>query len=268
MRPKARTIFIGIPSVDGNINVALLGFLSILDALTLNESYPLAFIRRTMPYTTPVEYARNRLVRCFLEDTSADTLWFLDADVVPTLSSLRIFETDADLLTGRCFIWRHELEGQPQLFINSFDLAVDPKGQPCLEPIRPVDASDVVKDVEAAGTACLLIKRRVFEDPRMLLESRWTDVYGGEHDLDEDRNEPDWAPPFFRTSRKPNGQVYLGEDIDFTKRARALGYTMKAHLAASFGHRKMVDLDGIAALYGNWLERTNTERAAAAVAVA
>lgn len=253
---KKRSVFVAIPCVDGNINAALLGFLSLLDAFTLDGNYPIGFIRRTMPQTEPVEYARNRLVRCFLEDTSADALWFLDNDVVPTFSSLRIFEASADLVTGRCFIWRQELDGQPQMFVNSFDLGVDPKGQSCLEPIRPATADDVIKDVEAAGAACLLIQRRVFEDPRMRLESRWSDVYGVEHDLEEERGTANYAPPFFRTGRKPNGAVYLGEDIDFTKRARALGYSLKAHLGAGFGHRKLVDLDGIAALYANWLQQT------------
>lgn len=259
------TVFVGIPCLDGKINTALSGFLRVLDSLSLQPEFPFTFLHVTVAGREPVEYARNCIVHTFLEQTTADYLWFIDNDVVPSKTSLRIFEADADIVTGRCFIWRHDDDGKPQLYINSFELAPTPEGEVFLQPLKPLDRHDVIKDAQAAGTACLLIKRRVFEDPRMRLDPAWTDIYGTEHHLEEDRGKPSYAPPFFRSLRKPNGQVYIGEDIDFTRRACALGYTMKVHLAASFGHRKVIDLDGVALLYAQWLE-SNGDRTAAAEA--
>jgi hypothetical protein len=256
---EKRSIFVAIPCLDGRINTALSGFLRVLDSLSLQLDYPFTFLHGTMPGCSPVEYARNCLVRRFLEMTTADYLWFIDNDAIPSPSSLRIFEADADMVTGRCFIWRHDDEGRPQLFINSFVMDRRPDGNMNLQPVKPRDAYDVIKDVDAAGAACLLIKRRVFEDPRMRLDARWTDIYGNSHDLDDERGRADYAPPFFRSLHKPNGHVYLGEDIDFTRRARNLGYTLKVHLGASFGHHKAIDLDAVATLYTQWLDASRND---------
>ena len=247
--PEKRHVFVAIPSLHGRINTALINFMSLLQYLSLTEQLPFVFNTQILSFTHPIEYARNCLVRTFLEQTEAEYLWFLDDDVIPTETSLEMLAVDADIVSGRCFIWQHRAGETPRYFVSAFE-----RGETedvTFDTVKPTSDQDVVKDIDAAGAACLLIRRRVLEDPRLRLATTYTTPEGQVKDLADEEGH---APPLFRSVYKPNGERYWGEDLDFVWRARALGYTAKVHLGAAFGHYKEVDLDQVGALYARKLE--------------
>jgi hypothetical protein len=73
---------------------------------------------------------------------------------------------------------------------------------------------------------CILMRREVIDDPRMMVDRG-----------DDRRRLP------FRTVRKPDGTVEIGENIDFTWRAQ-LDSSVRC------GHEKTVDLADVEAWAG------------------
>jgi hypothetical protein len=122
---------------------------------------------------------------------------------------------------------------------------------------------DLVQEIDAAGAACLLVRRRVLEDRRMWLPTAYATADGHARDLGDEMEDPEWAPPVFRCWRKPNGHIYRGEDIDFVWRARQLGYTARVHLGAVFGHVKRIDLNQVGELWARQIEGRLGEAAGA-----
>lgn len=250
-RTRRQRVLVGIPSLQGQVTTHLMEFVWMLQALGASGELPFDFQLRVVPFAGPVEYARNRMVGAFLRESTADRLWMIDDDMLPTRSSLAMLAVDADIVTGRAFIWRHQDGGVPGFFVGAFEaLPGDPVR---FASIRMDGSSGVVREVDAAGAACLLVRRGVLEDSRMWLSTRYTGPDGAERDLAvEDYGNP-YAPPLFRSLRKPNGEVYWGEDMDFVWRARTLGYSVRVHLGAVFGHAKTIDLEQVAALFADKL---------------
>jgi hypothetical protein len=54
-------------------------------------------------------------------------------------------------------------------------------------------------------------------------------------------------PVLFRTLHDPDGTVDVGEDVDFTWRARQLGYRLVLDATVRCGHHKVVDLGQVEA---------------------
>lgn len=92
-----------------------------------------------------------------------------------------------------------------------------------------------------AGAANLLIRRKVLQDPRMHLAPEYIDLAGRARSIREEGE----APAVFRMVHKPNGQVLLGEDIDFVHRAFELGYQCVYDPRSAMGHLKTTDLASI-----------------------
>ena len=230
------------------MTISLHAFLMALYATHGDPQARFVFSHHILPGIAPVEFARNHLVQHFLERTRADYIWFIDDDVVPTATSAEMLKIDADIVSGRCWIWREDEHSGTRFHVSSFQRDDHPPHR--FRTVKPSDPDDVIKDVDAAGAACLLIKRSVFEDPRMRLDPVYTTPEGETKSLDD---EPG-PPAFFRTVQKPNGERYWGEDIDFVWRAKQLGYSAKVHLGASFGHIKEMDLGSVAEMFARSMQ--------------
>jgi hypothetical protein len=179
----------------------------------------------------PVEFARNLLVQEFLK-TDCDRLWFLDADMLPAPPfSARILDIEGDIVGAAVPIIRSN-----QIITNTF-LRNDnsPSGVGTAIPTDPTVT--MIEGVDAVGTGCMVIKRKVLEDSRMRLPGEYRDQKGKKQHLGKDD-----APPIFRFRRKPNGAPLSGEDVDFCLRAKKLGYSVTADYNMDFGHLHLHDI--------------------------
>lgn len=242
-KPKdTKFIAVAIPTKNGLINVALKGFLDILSMSNRSAKDPFYFYELIEPFAYPVEYARNRLVGRFLQETEADYLWFIDADQIPSIpESLSMLGCDADIVSGFYWQWhgsssKSGIPGLRPIVRNRSKT----EGRMTFE--GPAEYRDGM-DIDVAATGALLIKRKVLEDKSLWQDSKWTDPEGNTFDCLEDQP---FAPPIFKNTYKPNGQIALGEDYDFVWRAKTAGYSVKVVASAQFGHLKQVDLSDIA----------------------
>lgn len=160
---------------------------------------------------------RNELVRTFLEHTTEDWLWMVDTDQkVPVeafdkLTAAASYQ-DRPVVAGLVFaaypgglyptpvpaIFRHDGDGY----------------QPWTNYPR-----DTVTPVDAAGTGCLLVHRRVLETIRLAAPE----------------NARNWA--WFQDGPTEAGR-WLSEDLTFCTRVRAAGFPIAAHTGAVLPHRK------------------------------
>jgi hypothetical protein len=234
---KKTKIFFGVPCGDGNMNAWIAQFVAFLKDITYHPESAWVFDPQFILGARPVHFARNRLAGEFLKGDH-DLLWMMDADMTPNQMAISVLDVDADIVCGRTTYWKDGMDrdGKPPALLVSAHKEIFENGVRKWENLTDVGRWNEVRDVDACGTACIVIKRRVLEDPRMLLSDASIDPEGKPFKMDKD------APPFFRMHYAPNGQLMRGEDLDFTSRAKKLGYSVKYHSGARLGHVKAIDL--------------------------
>lgn len=230
-------IVVAVPSLQGVAPLALTDWIARLTANNHDEDVPFGFSFIPVQFKQPFEYARNVAVGEFLQ-TDGDRLWFVDDDMIPFPGrSELLLQGEADIVAGGYIRAGAKKDQTIGLDLLLFQDSQKENGDATYTslPFRP---EQEFLEVAAAGTGCMLIRRRVLEDPRMLLPTRYVDWRGNERDLFDAPGDSLVAPPIFRTLRKPNGDTDLGEDLDFCRRARALGYTLQAHMLYGMDHQK------------------------------
>ena len=186
--------------------------------------------------------------------------------MLPTNSSAALLGVDADICCGLMYRFDHTNADNPNSEPGVSICAMRDAEDGRFRPIIPMPGDPLVQDVDAMGTGSMLIRRRVIVAGRMWLDDKYRDLNGFQMRLEEQRKHPHWAPPIFRTRLKPNGQVLMGEDVDFCQRAKRLGYTCKTHLGVSFGHLKEVDLNEVVTSIHHAIKRDKEYEAAQQVA--
>jgi hypothetical protein len=165
---------------------------------------------------------RNRLVKQFLE-TKSDWLLMMDSDEqLPVESFDKLIEAAHDkerpIVAGLVFASFETGFPYPKPVPTIFQDA--PEG---FLPLNNYD-KDSLFQVDAAGTGCLLVHRSVLEAMR--------------ENADEHQGQ-DWCWfidfPF-------NGE-WIGEDLQFCRRVRSLGFPIYAHTGAILPHSKSYWLD-------------------------
>lgn len=264
-RPRKREgVFLALPSMSNRINIGLHCFAmkAMLANFDSDSAYSFAVQHVNKKY--PIDYARNLLCGLFLK-TESDRLWFFDEDMMPEDDAFQLLGVDADIVAARAMIWDAKTDtAPPRLRVSAFDY--NRNQNELFTPLIPMPGEPQVKDVDAVGTATMLIRRRVLEDRRMWTGDSYTDLFGAEKRLSEEMADPNWGPPIFHTKHKPNGQPLRGEDLDFCQRAKALGYSVKVHFGIGVPHLKEVSLDDIAVLAHNALTMQAQENAKSEVA--
>jgi hypothetical protein len=187
----------------------------------------------------PVEYARNLLIKTFLEQTNAQKLFFLDSDVIPPENAFDLLRVKADIVVGQTYVYEH-MKGQRDSRMKLVAFHYNHK-KLAFDPIVP-DGKNMIVDVSGAGTGAMVIDRRVLEDPYMHLDPHYVGLDEEVTSIHQEMDQPNWAPAIFRTRYKANGARLRGEDLDFTLRAWRRGYSLKCHLGVMFGHAKKIDL--------------------------
>lgn len=223
-------VMVAIPNMGSKISTSLMMWIQSLDYKTIDAECPY-FFKVFMPNDcAPVEYARNQCVRAFLADPFWKKLWFVDADMNPPFNALDLLDYDAPIVSGMTYIWTGERWSDdgaykvPFMKINAFDY--QPATDDFQSKLPPKDAR--VFECDAAGSACLVIRREVMET---------------------------MPEPWFRTPRDPYGRTLRSEDLDFGLRCMRAGIRTLYCPKVQFGHIKEIDLAHIPK-YGMGLMRT------------
>ena len=178
--------------------------------------------------TTNVAHGRNQIVRKFLDDTTADWLWFIDTDMAFPPDTLERLLESADpvkrpILGALCF---SVLRGDEQEIVPTlYTLTDDDPPMPCRLMDLPAPG---IHQYSATGTGCLLIHRRVLESVEKARPHPDAPTWG----------ETSW--PWFRWTdwAGPDGPDVMGEDLTFCFRAGAAGFPIHVDTRIEVGHVK------------------------------
>jgi len=236
--PERPEMFIGIPSHDGKISAPLHVYLSSITALSALGQFPFAVNVCILTGITPVQYARNRLLN-IARTTDAERIVLIDDDMLPDETCTRVMFSQADICVPRMYRFRHNgpdaltpEENKPPEIASCATLvtpATETEDEKRFDVLPQWDKGGIFR-VQAAGTGFIMIKRKVIEDPRMLVGPP----------------DPDGTPALFQIKYSATGHILEWEDVDFTLRANNLGYVVAADMSAHCGHRKAINLDCVA----------------------
>jgi hypothetical protein len=222
-------IFVGITSYSGEVPMDVVA--ALLDGVS---GLPYRFTIWPEQRTSPIDLARNCVVKQFLA-SACDSLLFLDDDTVLPENIGELFKIDSDIVSGLYYGFRQGPDYKAGIFPVAYTMNEYGSWATVKMPVTGV------VEVDAAGTGCLLIGRHVLEDRRMWLAPEYIDRFGKEAALEE--SDP---PPLFKIRRMPNGAWITGEDLDFCSRAKSLGYSIRLHADVVCGHLKKIDIKSLA----------------------
>jgi GT2 family glycosyltransferase len=195
------SVFIAVPCGTGFVHCEL--------AMRLLEWSHDANIRvgiKYYPYLAPLDNARNRAVKDFLEDYY-DYLLFVDDDIAPPMNTLyELLLADKDVIAPLCFCWKTDDSGQ------GFPSPVAHRYNENKEYKPYIGAG--VEETDTITGGMFLVKREVYEKMER---------------------------PFAFTYHK-NGLVIYSEDFYFSQQAQKIGYKLYTHFGLLCKHYKSVDL--------------------------
>lgn len=158
----------------------------------------------------PTDFARNQIVRGFLDKTEHDYLLFLDADMThpPDLAQL-LYRHREDVVTAR-----YVMRKPPFFTVAMRKIGPDATDYQAIEKLVPHDRVNGLIPIDAGGAGALLISRRTLVAIR-------------------DRIGDDW----FRYQDGPDGKRSRSEDMWFYEQARACGIQPYLDADVRCGHR-------------------------------
>lgn len=147
------------------------------------------------PYVNNLHHIVNEFM-----DGEYDSWLNIDSDNPPIQNPLDLVQLDRDIVGLPTPIWHFtgEKKGERPVYWNAYDYDSE------TGLYREHQVRDGLQRVDAVGTGCLLISRRVFEKPEMR------------------------KAPFMRAWNE-DGTVEKGNDIMFCERARANGFEIYCH---------------------------------------
>ena len=159
--------------------------------LARDRRYPLCFLPKSHK---PYENNMHHIVNAFI-DEGYDYWLNIDDDNPPLANPLDMVELDLDVVGFPTPIWHYtgQVPGERPVYWNAYDYV------PEADAYREHTQRDGLQRVDAVGSGCILVARRVLEHPNLR--------YGA----------------FFRTWH-PDGTMNKGGDIAFCERARAAGF--------------------------------------------
>jgi len=211
MSSSKPSIFIGVPTL-GDVRVELA--INWLRWVT-NPRYQVTIYPTLNVQPTPV--ARNQIVKAFL-DSNCEYLLMIDSNVIPPQNILDLALLDKDIVGGVCFICKDNK-------LIPVVLKEVPNGFSVYDDLP----SNTLMEVDAIGTGCIMIKRKVLEE---------------------------WSQPYFEFRFDVDGMLSIGEDFYFCQKAKSLSYNILVHTGYLCAHYSSVDLTGIAQKHLNDLMST------------
>lgn len=195
-------------------------------------------LKVNLPSRKPYENNLNHIVNEFME--SGFDYWLnIDSDNPPRNNPLDLIKWDKDIMGLPTPVWHYanQKKGERPVYWTAFDLApeegkvvnidngkVELKRGYKEHPIR-----EGLQKVDAIGTGCFIIARRVFENPEM-------------------RKTP------FTRKLNPDGTVEKGNDISFCERARENGFEIYAHYDYPCNHFSELELNKMVEAFKNLYE--------------
>ncbi|KKK76238.1 hypothetical protein LCGC14_2865670 [marine sediment metagenome] len=181
--------------------------------LQLDRRYKLRII---LPTHSPFENNLHHIVADFM-DGGEDYWLSIDTDNPPIQNPLDLVALDKDILGFPTPVWHWEGKaGERPIYWNAYRAK-----EGGYTEYRPQSG---LQRVDAVGTGCFLIARRVFEDVEMR------------------------KGPFLRTMY-PDGRVEKGNDIAFCERARARDWEIWTHFGYPCRHFNEVELTEVIAAF-------------------
>ena len=223
---RKKHILLAIPAVGTTVATAVAQFTALAVRQNSEKKCPWKFSIAYLLDVRPTEFARNRLITLAYDSPDVDAIWFIDSDMIPTQNSFELLKlwNRADIIAGICPIFSNNALNRPSFHYNFYRYIPGQKGGRDFMPI-PVMSGEPVK-VDGAGTACMIIKKKVYKDPKMWLKKK----------------RVNGVVPLFRWLRNEVGETTGTDDLDFCRRARKQGYRLFAHQGVQWGHTKPVDL--------------------------
>lgn len=151
----------------------------------------------------PIDHNRNTIVKRFLE-SDCDVLLQIDSDIVPDKNPLTLIMLGEDIVSAPCWIY------QGKKILNIYK--IDPTDE-SLVPVEPTQTTHLA-EIDATGTGCLLVSRRVLERIKAPFARQYDD----------------------------DGFAVLGQDLAFSKKAKAAGFKIFADMSMRCKHYKTVDI--------------------------
>lgn len=210
-------VFIAVPTTTGEVNFTIAMLFARAMASNGMPECPFQFTVHAEVGKRGPDYARNCIVRRFMEESDADWLYMIDADqVVPDNFWHLCAVKDADVVSAVTPVWVGNKHAENMLRYNAYDL--DDKHRCINLPIPPPEVKQPFK-VPIVGTGALAIRRRVFA-PK---------PHGvGLH-------------PFYFTHEEDR-KVQAGEDVNFSVEVQKAGFTVAVHPGVRFDHMKSLPL--------------------------
>lgn len=197
-------VYISIPCVDGFIHHSLA-----LRLIQWSHDSTLKIKIQFYPNLAPLDNARNRAVKDFLEDYF-DYFLHIDDDIVPPINALReLLKADKDIIAPLCFTMKQDDNGIEVPLVVAHRYNKDKKYAPYYG--KGVEETDIVTG------GCHLVKRKIFEK----LER-----------------------PYYFTYHK-NGIVEYSEDFVFSQQCQKLGYKLYTHYDLLCKHIRYADIKSI-----------------------
>lgn len=225
LQPDRKTgVFLAVPTEEGQVNYTIAMLFGRAMASSPAPECPFRFSIHTEVGKRGIDYARNCIVKTFLENSDDDWLVMIDDDqVVPENFWQLCTVKDADVVSALTPVWVGNMDPECMYRVNNY--GVDANNH-CYNLPIPGDEVKQPYRVPIVGTGALAIRRRVFS-PRP-------------HGVGD-------APFYFthEDSRKVRG----GEDVNFSVECNRAGFVLAVHPGVWFDHMKMLALRQVDAYY-------------------
>jgi len=182
------------------------------DALLKDGRYDVTIIR---PTHNPFENNLHHIINDFMDGNY--NFWLsMDADNPPINNPLDLVELDLDIVGLPTPVWHFtgNVKGERPMYWNAYKWNEKEKGY------NEWPVKEGLQEVDAIGTGCFLINRRVFNHPAM-------------------RNAP------FQRIWNQDGTVEYGNDIAFCRRAKENGFSIHAHYHYPCDHMAELPLNEV-----------------------
>lgn len=181
--------------------------------------------RIIFPKKRPYEHNLNHIINRFMKEDFH--YWLsIDVDNPPLNNPLDLVKWEKDIIGLPTPIWHYtaEKKGERPVYWNAYDY--DEK----LDAYREHQEREGLQKVDAIGTGCFLIARRVFENKKMRMGA-------------------------FLRQWHQDGTVHKGNDHSFCERARGQGFKIYTHYDYPCEHYQNLPLNEVVAAFRNMYEK-------------
>ena len=231
-------VLIAVPTLTGKLSASIAYLFTLAHKLNAREG-PFTYHTTTAEGISGHALARNNIVQQFRKG-NYDRLWMIDDDIVVEAEAFGLLDVDADIVAPLMPIYKlnHDRDAKRlNVWTGYAAFRFHDLDDMNSSTYADLEFGTGIQEVDAAGFGCTIIRAALLRDERLLGNLEFTRLDGRRHTLTE--TDP---PPLFQTRTLPNGEVDLGEDVDFCLRAKKLGYRVAVDTGIEVGHVKPFDI--------------------------